>query len=153
MDITIEGKRFEPMRNGSFAHDIWLTKKIREAGLSNIAIRDDESEDEFIERIALSAYESGAALDMLGGLFVPAGTDPRVWTPGMAKDTADFFGNVTDPESKRELRKQIAAALFYFFASALASSKTSPKSGPQGMKEASERHATEDASASAIGAS
>jgi hypothetical protein len=153
VDITIEGKRFEPIRNGSFAHDIWLTKKIREAGLSNVAIGDDETEDQFIERIAMAAYESGAALELLGGLFIPAGADARSWTPELATQSAEFFGNVTDPESKRELRKQIAAALFYFFVNALASSKTSPKSGRQGMKEVSERRAIEDASASETGAS
>lgn len=141
------------MRNGSFAHDIWLTKKIREAGLSNVAIGDDETQDQFIERIAMTAYESGAALELLGGLFIPDGTDPRAWTPALARQTAEFFGNVTDPESKRELRQQIAAALFYFFVSALASSKTSPKSGRQETKEVSERHATEDASVSGTGAS
>lgn len=151
MEITIEGKRFVPMQNGTFAHDIWLTRKIREAGLAGIAIGDDETQDEFIDRIAVSAYESGLALQLLGGLFIPAGTEARDWTPELAAQTADFFGNVTDLDSKQALRMQIASALFYFFVNALAASKTSPKSG-QVKKEADERHATEDASASEIGA-
>lgn len=150
MEMTIEGKRFVTMQNGTFAHDIWLTRKIREAGLAGIAIGDDESQDQFIERIAISAYESGVALDLLGGLFLPAAVEPRDWTPELAAQTSEFFGNVTDPDAKQALRMQIASALFYFFASALASSKTSPKSGAK--KEADERHATEAASTSEIGA-
>lgn len=151
MEITIEGKRFKPVNNGTFAHDIWLTKKIREAGLAGIQLGDDETQDQFIERIAISAYESGLALQLLGGLFIPAEMESRDWTPEVAAKTADFFGNVTDPEAKHALRMQIASALFYFFASALASSKTSPKSG-QAKKEADERHETEDASSMATGA-
>lgn len=152
MEITIEGKRFVTLQNGTFAHDIWLTKKIREAGLANIKIEDSETEDVFIDRIAKTAFESGEALHMLGGLLIPAGTDPRKWTPQMAQESADFFGNVTDPQSKQVLRTQIASALFYFFLSALASSRTSPKFGTK-TKTEDERHETEDASASEIGAS
>jgi len=151
VEITIEGKRFEPVRNGTFAHDIWLTKKIREAGLAGLTIGDEETQDQFIERIAKSAYESGVALQLLGGLFMPAGVESRSWTPGLAEQTAEFFGNVTDPQSKQALRMQIASALFYFFASALASSKTSPKSG-QEKKEADERPEIADVSTSEIGA-
>lgn len=152
MEITIEGKRFVTLQNGTFAHDIWLTRKIREAGLANIKIEDGETEDAFIDRIAKAAYESGEALQMLGGLLIPAGTDPRQWTPQMAQQLAEFFGNVTDPQSKQVLRTQIASALFYFFLSALASSKTSPKFGTKTTTEG-ERHATEDAPTSEIGAS
>lgn len=150
MEITIEGKRFKPMQNGSFAHDIWLTKKIREAGLAGIQMGEDETQDQFIERIAISAYESGLALQLLGGLFIPSEVEACDWSPAMATRTADFFGNVTEPESKRSLRMQIASALFYFFASALASSKTSQKSG-QTKKEADERHETAAASSTETG--
>ncbi len=146
----IEGRRFLPITNGTFAHDIWITRKIREAGLAGIAMRDGETQDEFIERIAASAYESGVALELLGGLFIPAGVEARDWTRQMAADTSAFFGAVTDPDAKQALRMQIASALFYFFASALASSTTSPKSGEATGK--GERRATEDASTTATGA-
>ena len=151
MEITIEGKRFKPVHNGPFAHDIWLTKKIREAGLAGIQLGEDETQDQFIERIAISAYESGLALQLLGGLFIPAEVEARDWTPEMAARTAEFFGNVIEPESKQALRMQIASALFYFFANALATSKTSPKSG-QARKEVDERHASEAASSTVTGA-
>lgn len=150
MELTIEGRKFVSIANGTFAHDIWITRKIREAGLAGIAVRDGETQDEFIERIAISAYESGIAVQLLGGLFVPAGIEARDWTPEMAAQTADFFGAVTDPDAKQALRMQIASALFYFFVSALASSTTSPKSGA-GMEEGA-HHASEAASTSAIGA-
>lgn len=153
MEITVEGKRFVTLQNGTFAHDIWLTKKIREAGLANVKIEDGETEDQFIDRIAKTAYESGEALSMLGGLLIPAGIDPREWSPELAQHTAEFFGNVTDPQSKQVLRTQIASALFYFFLSALASSKTSPKFGMKTTTEEGERHASEDASASETGVS
>lgn len=150
MEIMIEGRRFKPVQNGSFAHDIWMTKKIREAGLAGIQLGEEETQDDFIERIAMTAYESGVALQLLGGLFMPAEVEARAWTPEMAARTAEFFGNVTNPEDKHALRMQIASALFYFFASALASSKTSPKYG-QAKKEADERHETEAASSMETG--
>lgn len=152
MDITIEGRSFVPVRNGTFAHDIWVTKKIREAGLADLRIAEGETEDQFIERIAITAFESGQALQLLGGLFVPAGTEMRDWSPDLAARTSEFFGNVTDPDSKQVLRTQIASALFYFFLSALDSSKTSLRSG-QTKKEAGERHVTEEALSSEIGSS
>jgi hypothetical protein len=149
MDITIEGKRFVPLRNGTFAHDIWLTRKIREAGLSNISIGDGETPDQFIERIAIVAHESGISLQLLGGLLLPEGVEERNWTPELAESTAQFFGNVTDPEGKRILRTQIASALFYFFANALASSPTSLKFGTEMKK--GERQESEGVSTSGIG--
>lgn len=149
MDITIEGKRFVPLVNGTFAHDIWLTRKIREAGLANIAIDEDETPDHFIERIAIVAHESGLSLQLLGALLLPDGVETRDWTPELAESTAQFFGNVTDPEGKRVLRTQIASALFYFFATALASSQTSPKFGTEAKER--ERQETADASTMATG--
>ena len=86
MELTIEGKRFVPLANGTFAHDIWITKKIREAGLAGdvLAMREGETQDQLIERVAISAYESGLALQLLGGLLIPADVDPRAWTPELA---------------------------------------------------------------------
>jgi hypothetical protein len=153
VQITIEGKEFVPVHNGTFAHDIWLTAKVREAGLSDLRIGEDETEDQFIERIAVTAFESGKALELLGGLFMPAGTDARAWTKELAAKTSEFFGNVTDAESKKTLRTQIASALFYFFVNALASSKTSQKSGQVTMKEVDERQETVDAASTEIGSS
>ncbi|HEX7647394.1 MAG TPA: hypothetical protein VF450_08305 [Noviherbaspirillum sp.] len=152
MELTIEGKRFVPLANGTFAHDIWITKKIREAGLAGdvLAMREGETQDQLIERVAISAYESGLALQLLGGLLIPADVDPRAWTPELAMQSAEFFGNVTDAEAKKVLRTQIASALFYFLATALASLPTSRKSGAT-TKEG-ERHATADASSSETGA-
>lgn len=145
----IEGREFVPVLNGTFSHDIWLTKKIREAGLSGLALLDGETQDEFIDRIAMMAYESGLALELLGGLFMPADIDARQWTPEMAIQTSGFFGNVTNEQDKKTLRMQIASAIFYFFVNALASSATSLKSGAK--TEADGRHETEDASSTGIG--
>jgi hypothetical protein len=149
MEITIEGRKFESVQNGSFRYDIWMMNKIRESGLA-LQLIDGETQEAFMERIATKAYESGAGLDLLGGLFVPVGTNLKDWTPKLAASTAEFFGAVTDPDAKQLLRTQMASALFYFFVTALASSTTSPKSSPQTTGE-DERHETGDALAGETG--
>lgn len=148
--IVIEGRAFEQIKNGTFTHDIWVTRKVREAGLADAALREGESHDEFIERLATIAWESGAVLEILGGMMMPAGIDPKEWTPALAAQTAEFFGNVTDEASKRELRMKIGGILAFFFVSALSSSPTSTKSSATAKGEDA-RRATEDASNTGIG--
>lgn len=148
-DITIEGRKYVPIKNGTFAHDIWITKKVREAGLSNIHIDEGETQDDFIDRLAVAAWESGVVLEILGGLLMPAEIEAKNWTPDLAKKTSEFFGNVTDDESKKKLRMQVGGVLFYFFVSALSSSKTSTKSGTQTEAVEGGRHVIEDASITA----
>jgi len=151
-DIIIEGRQFKPIKNGTFEHDIWISRKVREAGLANVQLNDGETPDEFMERLAAIAWGSGAVLDILGGTLMPAEHDARDWTPEMATATARFFANVTDEEGKKQLRMQIGGILFFFFASALSSSQTSRKSGTPMPSEGEERQETEGASATGIGA-
>lgn len=151
-EVTIEGRKFKPVKNGTFAHDIWITRKVREAGMSNVGLEEGETQDEFIDRFAARLWESGALLEILGGLLMPSDIEPKDWTPEMAKATSDFFGNVTEDESKKFLRMQAGGVLFYFFATALSSSKTSTKSGPVTGTEVGEHRATEDASITETGA-
>ncbi|CAJ0862080.1 hypothetical protein R77567_01615 [Ralstonia sp. LMG 32965] len=147
--ITIQGREFVPMKNGTFAHDIWITRKTREAGLADIRQEPGESHDQFIERIAAIAWGSGAMLEILGGTLLPAGMEPKDWTPEVAAATGAFFGSVTDEASKRQLRSQIGGVIFLFFVSGLSSSETSPKSSPEMGED--EPHATGDASTWGIG--
>lgn len=127
--IIIEGREFVPIKNGTFAHDIWLMQRVRAAGLSQIRIADNETEDAFIERIAAAAWESGSVLELLGGSLIPANVPAVNWSPELAEECAAFFGAVTDEESKKQLRMQIGGILFYFFINGLSASKTSPKYG------------------------
>lgn len=146
-EIVIGGRKFCQLQNSTFEHDIWMTRKVREAGLAQAFISEDETTDQFAERLTLEVLGSGAALELLGGLFVPDGTVPEAWTPDMARETASFFGRVSDPESKAALRSQIASMLIYFFVNGVASLKTSLKSG--NPKEVADPHDTEAASTTA----
>lgn len=150
-EILIEGRAFVPVKNGTFAHDIWVTNKVRESGLGEIVMAEGEDHNAFIEHVARKAWESGAILELLGGLYVPAGMTAKDWTPALAAETSAFFADVTDEDSKQQLRQQIGSLLFYFFANALSSSATSPKSGMSTETESAPR-ATEDAGTSEIGA-
>ena len=143
-EIVIGGKTFNQVVNGSFAHDMWIMKRIREAGLSQIVMIEGETEDDFIERIAVVAYQSGAALDLMGGLCLPQGVEPSQWTPEIAETVSKFFGEVCDPEDKAKLRSIMAGLLFHFFVKGVESSKTSQRFGtpaatenPQGIVEPS----------------
>lgn len=147
--ITIQGREFVPMKNGTFAHDIWITRKTREAGLADIRQEEGESHEHFIERIASIAWGSGAMLEILGGMLLPAGMEPKDWTPEIAAATGAFFGSVTDEASKRQLRSQIGGVIFLFFVSGLSSSGISPKSSPETGED--EPQGTGDAFISGIG--
>lgn len=143
-EMVIAGRTFVSLQNSTFEHDIWMTRKIRESGLANAFISEGEASDEFAERLTTEVISSGVALELLGGLFVPQGTDPEDWTPELGKETAAFFGRVTDAPSKALLRGQIASMLVYFFVNGLASLRISPKSG--NPTATGEPHVTEDVS-------
>jgi hypothetical protein len=151
-ELEIEGRVFVPIKNGTFAHDVWVTNKVRESGLGEVVIAEGEDHAAFIERLARKAWESGALLDLMGGLYVPRGVQPKDWSPAMAAQTTEFFANVTDEAGKAQLRQQIGGLLFYFFTSALSFSETSPKFG-QATEAGSAPHASGDVSTMAIGLS
>jgi len=83
--------------------------------------------------------------------LIPADIAAKDWTPELAAETTRFFGRVTDEESKKQLRMQIGGVLFYFFVTALSSSKISTKSGTP-KEVVGERHGTVDAQITGIGA-
>lgn len=127
-EITIEGRALKPVKNGTFEHDIYAMQIVARSGLPQLQPIDGEDEDSFVGRLAVKAWESGAAIDILAALLMPAELETAAWTPAGAQQLADFFRKVTDLESKRLLRMRIGAVLFGFFVSALALSKTSMKS-------------------------
>lgn len=151
--LKIDGREFKPIKNGTFEHDIWLMQRVRAAGLAELKIMPEETEEHFIERVAQSAWESGAILELLGGALIPAHLEASDWTPEMALASGKFFGSVTNDEGKAILRRQIGGILFYFFITGLSSSKTSTKSGPTMPDPEDEPSESGAASTSAIGAS
>jgi hypothetical protein len=150
-NIVIEGRAFKPMKNGTFAHDIWLMQRARASGLADIQISATETEDQFVERLAAKAWESGAMLELLAGTLIPEELEASDWTPELAKTVAQFFANVTDEQSKATLRSQIGGLLFLFFMDALSSLQTSRKSG-EVTNPAGERQGNEGLSTTEIGA-
>lgn len=151
-EITIEGRALKPVKNGTFEHDIYAMQIVSRSGLQQLQLADGEDDDAFISRLAVKAWESGAAIDIMAALLMPAELEAVNWTPATARQLADFFRKVTDPESKRLLRMRIGAILFGFFVSALSFSKTSQKSlipSPARQGAAGE---TADVSGTAIGA-
>ena len=57
--------------------------------------------------------------------LVPEGVE---WTPEVARESAQHFANVRDPDSKALLQTALASVLVGFFQAARASSTTSPRS-------------------------
>ena len=127
--IEIEGRKFKPIKNSTFEHDIWIMNKVRAAGISDVTQQREETQDALIERLATIAVGSGLLMDILGGTLMPAEIDPARWTPQTGEETAAFFGKVTDELSKQKLRSQIGGLLFFFFVNALSASATSQKYG------------------------
>lgn len=151
-EITIEGRVLKPVKNATFEHDIYAMQVVSRSGLQQLHPIDGEDDDSFVSRLAVKAWESGAAIDLMAALLMPVEMEPAAWTPAGAQQLADFFRKVTDPESKRLLRMRIGAILFGFFVNALSFSKTSGKSLTPSQVGQGAAGGTEGAYFTAIGA-
>lgn len=126
--LLIGGRPFRLVGEADGHHDIYMTGRLKRAGLLKPGqfIDPDASSDENAAALVVAVYESGLTWELYGGLLVPDGVR---WTPEVAQATADFLVTVSDAPSKRILRGVLAGMLPDFFLAALASPRTSPSYG------------------------
>lgn len=134
--LTIGGRQFKPIKNSTFAHDIWIMERVKATGLDTLRIEPEESSDDFIDRIAAKAMTGGMqlVLELIAGVLMPAEIESADWTPAIAKATTKFFGDLTEETEKSKVRAQIGGWLYFFFLSAIESSLTSMRSGEKAEK-------------------
>ena len=129
--FEIGGKTFQLAGEGTARHDVFTMRQIAACGVNAVAQRDGETDDEFTYRLYLTALQTGDIFLLLGGLLVPVGTVPMGWSEAIAKETAEFIANITDPGDKAKVRILLASALTPFFFGGRRSSKTSRNSSPR----------------------
>ncbi len=128
--IELDGRRFVPYFKTSMAHGDWFIPLAMAAGVDKVEIIPDEPVEAYAERMLRAVWPSGKLLDLLGGLLLPEGLDPREWTPAVAADIAKHLRQLVEPDDKEKAHRLLGDMLAGFFRSGSASLKTSPTSSP-----------------------
>ncbi len=124
--ITIRGRKYKHM-NGptTMRHDVFTEAQMLKAGISRMELLPGEGMDDFAQRILRTAYANTDIFLLLGCLLVPAELDPVAWSEEIARETAEFLGNVVDPDDKLTVRAQVVSAVQGFIEAGIVSLVTS----------------------------
>lgn len=124
--VILGGRTFVHVGQSTIAHDLHAMGLVRRAGLhdANVAFPGDTPSD-VAQRVLGAAAESGVALELLGALLIPEGTDPLKWTIDTGRETAEYIGSIHDPPEKERVQGLIASVLADFCRAALVSSRAS----------------------------
>ena len=129
--IEIEGRSFERVNDWTVEQDWWLMQRIVAAGLSEIQVPPGATDDMaqiLAEKMTARLAESGAFLEILGGLLVPEGSSVDDWTPAMAAETTEFLKKQRGVETRQTVRGLASWAVVLFFGNGLVSFRISPTS-------------------------
>lgn len=111
----IAGRLFRAVERSTLAHDFYVMKQIRRAGLDQCAPRPSESAQDYALRLLYAVVESGVPFELLGGLLVPEGVPDEQWSEEHAEATAAVLRQVTDAADKAEVQKLMIGLLTDFF--------------------------------------
>ena len=126
-ELTLGGRRFEPIAVTTFEHDVWMMAQVQAAGLHDLRRLFAEGRaietiaDDLLQRI----WASGRTLHLLAGTLTEKG---QPWSPALAEELVQFFGARADPEEKALLQAALVRLLLGFFVSGAESSATFPSS-------------------------
>lgn len=126
--IELGGRKLRVLAQANIAHDFWLTRQIREAGIHKLELGAHQTAAQFADDVINRVMESGAALVLLGGLLAPADLAVKDWTPAIAADMTAFIETLTTDEDKIVVRGLVADAILAFFRTGLVSFSTSQTS-------------------------
>jgi hypothetical protein len=130
--FRLEGRSFRHAVSTSAVQDVFVTRRLRQAGIAAALPTDRLTSEADILRFAASfedaiwaAFEAGIMYEILGGLLVEEGV---VWTPAIALETAALIRSLTDPDEKDAIFEYAAEVLVSFFTRAAISRRTSLRS-------------------------
>jgi len=126
--IILKGRTFRRATSTSVDQDAYVTKRLRDSGLSTILQSFDPAVDDIVslnERIIWEAFERGVMYEVLAGVLVEDGVP---WSRATAAKNAMLMAQITDPSEKAPILSSVADFLFDFFAVAAAWSSASMKS-------------------------
>lgn len=131
-EIELGGRAFRAVARSTIRHDHWLMARMRRAGFGELAKLPDEGARVYAERLMAHLLLTDGALELYGGLLVPAELTDRQWTPEVAAETATFIGGLDSPEDHAQVRTLLLMLLIPFFERELDSSAgIEPSSGPE----------------------
>lgn len=123
--VELGGRKLQVISAGPVVHDVWLMQQVRAAGIDHVDMTKGQSADDLVDAMLNRVLASGSALRLLGSLLAPADLDLVDWTPTVAADMEKFLGRLMAAEDKAAIRGLLAQALAGFFASGIASLRTS----------------------------
>lgn len=150
-DITVAGRRFVSSTSTTFRQDLYVMQLIADAGLERMSpavMAHGYELDTLSEQVILAAFASGKLFPLLGAVLEEVGVP---WTLLGAKENAEFFANLRDPQDKAALNASIAAVILGFFMSGLLSSGTSRRSSTSSPGPRQNDTANDDASRNFLG--
>jgi hypothetical protein len=112
---------FTPAAETTARQDGWIMVQVVEAGVLKFAGK--PMTEELARDLVHEVLKSGKQEYLLAGLLVEQGVK---WTPDAAAANAEWFADLSDPESKAALRSQFIPLLAGFFLDATSSSAPSP---------------------------
>lgn len=124
--ITLGGRIFRALQEGTVLHDLHFRKLIAKSGLSRVTIRAGEDPDHFARRLLDELLAAGVVLEIIGCLIIPVGMSDEEWTPELASETARFVGSLRSDADKASVDQLVVSILIDFFARGYASLWTSP---------------------------
>ena len=120
--VTLGGREYHYIgANGTLARDLYLMMLIRHAGLADAGMLEDETPEDYAERLLDMLLTSGRPLQILGGMIVPKGTKSDEWTEELARATASDLGRISDPAQKKKVQQELLSVVLGFFENGLAS--------------------------------
>lgn len=149
--ITLGGRKFRPVVQGSIANDCWTMGRIQRAGLTSVPRAENQSAESWARDVLAAVMESGRLLELLGGLLVPVEIEDSAWSEDLARQTAAFIGGLTAPDDKATVQALTLSVLLPFFESELASSRSSAASLTPGPGAGSSATTSEPATISGSG--
>lgn len=119
--IKLGTRWFQPAEQTTARQDGWMQVQIADAGLLRFVGK--TLDEETARELVITVLRSGKREHLLAGALVEADVP---WTPQVAEQNAEYFANLTDPESKAALDEAFVPTLAGFFLGAPPSSVPSP---------------------------
>ncbi len=136
--IAIGGRSFRRIEHPTLRLDIYGATLAARGGLVGVQAERGESEGDLCWRIAAGANEAGVLFELLGCTLIADELRDDQWTEEVARETAAYLAELSDPAEKSKIHLQIGALLYPFFRDAIARLQTSPSSsGPVASSPAS----------------
>ena len=125
--LVLSGRSFRPPTKTTLEQDLYILERFRAAGMedSTLELSDENKLVAATEKMLIQAYSSGTLFELLAGMLVEDGVK---WSPQQARQNAEFFANLEEPEDKANIQSALVGTVLSFFFNAPESSKTFPKS-------------------------